>query len=128
MMCGQIAESELAVLSWKKATHSFSTWRLATGAGWLLTTAALGSIIGNFISAINNSRAEGKDIPWWVYMVIVPQILFFACFGIVALWHAFDPSRPYVQIEEWYIWLSFSAKAFLGIWALAGLSQQKHDS
>lgn len=114
MLAGDIAEGSL----------KSGPWLTATATGWLLTTAALGVIIGNFMSTIQQARKHDAEIPDWVHWVIWPEALMFMSFGFVALAQRLRPNVAYTTWETSYISLSFVAKAFLGIWAMVGLINQ----
>jgi hypothetical protein len=61
------------------------------------------------------------EVPGWVYFIVIAQIIFFASFGAVQAWHVYErlraepnPNFSYLNVEAWYILLSFIAKINLG--------------
>lgn len=92
--------------------------------GWILQIAVylvIGIAFVTTIQAVNKklTAEEAKDtIPDWVYVILIGQLVFFSCFGIVSLVQFYRKFRgnkiDFVKYERVYHMLSLAAKLTLG--------------
>lgn len=118
--CGWIVERALQ-------KNDFSTVNVATGIGWLLFVALWFSILWNFFFLLtdvntkykNIDDANGKPIkvPGFVFFIVFFQLLQFASFGVVQMYHVLQAKKGPVnyasKIEPLYVNLSAIAKVGL---------------
>lgn len=119
MLQGTNVEEELARFG--RVTHVAKS---STFVGWLAAIILIVLVVTQFAKSISDSKNLGSDVPSWVYLVIIPSILFYTSFGAVQLAQVMRPRTPYRKFEWWYMVLSFVSKAFLAIWVAIGLLQR----
>jgi hypothetical protein len=112
----------------KKAIVNVPVVLGATTSGWLLFVALWLPILYNFITLYMDVEGKYKDeidpdtgkrvqIPWWVWFIIVVQLIHYARFGLVQLKQITSALKgmpmDFIDVERKYIWLSFTAKLSL---------------
>jgi len=123
IICGQIAE--VATANGLKQVAI-----LATAVGWVLILGIIFAFFYCFFVALNDGKVNNFDIPWWVYTIIFPLVIWYASFGVVSLIQNFFMKHTvanYVKIEKAYILLSFISKINLGIFIAFGLTRPKDE-
>lgn len=66
---------------------------------------------------------DGRQIPWWVDMVVIGQCAVFSCFAIVSILQQGWEAKRYYIGEIMYIVLSFFSKGLLGMTLIFGVLQ-----
>jgi hypothetical protein len=118
-MCGLAVESNLKYSAGKVNKDSVAA---STSAGWILFVGLWGVFIYNFATIVSDVKKKyGNEIPpivvpSWIWIVVFSQLLYYASFGILQYVHIrqrMSRNFSYLNIEQWYINLSFFAKLSL---------------
>lgn len=84
--------------------------------GWIPFAFAMAIIIWNFHNSINVARDAGREVPGYVYLVVVGQTILFSSFSFPQIGVLVNPDPDkYWRGEITYVILSLTSKAFLGI-------------
>lgn len=130
MLCGLVAE----FLAWRARTDEIRPARptyqqfawVAHLAGWVCEIAAYGTVWWS--TGVTLASSSNRP-PWWVWFIIISQMILFTSFGFVQLLQVaglfavderpgeVDPRPTWHYAEFWYILLSLTAK-FLLSWTI----------
>lgn len=109
----------------------------ATLCGWLLFITLWGVLGYNFVMAARDVNAivpapgqEKPTLPWWLYFIIISQIVYYALFGLAQRAHVQDRLKGFMRFERhenMYINLSFLAKLTLAGGFAYGLIYRTKD-
>lgn len=84
--------------------------------GWIPFLFAIVIILWNFQNSIDVARDAGREVPGYVYLVVVGQTILFASFSFPQIGVLANPDPDkYWRGEITYVILSLTSKAFLGI-------------
>jgi hypothetical protein len=133
MYTGYISEEAIRRGDFESARHAIQL-------GWVLQIFIYITLFRKFFSIVGDLRSIEDPpgtpkftIPPWLYFVIVPTVLFYGSFGVVAtLWYskakkvyeatgALPDFRP---TEKLYLYLSLFSKLFLGLYIAYGYTQR----
>lgn len=109
---GFVTETQLKY----SATPNKETIKAAQRVGWLLFAVVWGAIAYSFITAIRDAKTLGRTIPDWLYIVVLSQLIYYALFGLVQIWHIQDRLSGHKRFELHelrYLKLSFASKLTL---------------
>ena len=96
--------------------------------GFSVLLCIFGIIFENFFYRIDEAKKLGRDLPDWLYGVLLPMLFWYASFGVVAAVNVFNQKNAgysYITYEKWYIYLSFLSKAFMGYYLAIALTREK---
>ena len=120
MLCGQISESVITKPNGKPIAL------VAVLIGWILLLGIFGILFKNFFMALSDATANGFEVPWFVYTIIIIFFVFYSLFGLTNLWWILGKEHTiqrYLKVEKAYIVLSFLSKLNLGIFIAFGLTR-----
>lgn len=126
MFFGHLHEVICRPASLERWASSSKLWRLqAHLLGYVPQCFAWGLILMQFIAAGNASttddNGEQRQMPSFVYAIVIGELLIFWSFGVVQLVVSLRPPAKYYQGEIAYMWLSLFSKGFLGIIVLSNV-------
>jgi len=106
--------------------ESNKLWRLQAHIfGYIPQIFAWSIVIANFASAakasVIDSSGEKRQMPGFVYAIVILEVLIFWSFGIVQLVVSLRPPCKYYQGEIAYMWLSVIAKGILALLCLTNV-------
>jgi len=96
---------------------------LALSIGFLLLIFIWYVIFRNFFYRVDEVDKAGREVPFWVYSVLLPMFFWWTSFGIVATYQYFK-GGDFKNYEFYYIILSYLSKAFMGYWLAYGMLRE----
>lgn len=121
--CGQIVEAATG-------PNAKSIKIVASFVGFVLLAGISFTFIRCFFTALNDGKNDGFDIPWYVWGIVFPLVIWYGSFGVVSLLQAFYGKHSvaqYIKYEKAYIMLSFFSKLNLGFFIAFGLTRPKAE-
>lgn len=98
--------------------------------GFLLVAVIFTTLLRNFYLRLKEVDDLGRDLPSWLNFVLIPMLIWWTSFGVVALLNVINQGRPdydFARYEKYYIYLSFLSKANMGYYLTFGLTRDPSD-
>ena len=98
--------------------------------GFFLLISIFSFIYYSLITNLKRTNDIGYDVPDWIQVVLIPMVLWWISFGVVAILQTVNMNKKnytFVTYEKWYIFLSYVSKAFMGYYLVFGLTRDKAD-
>jgi hypothetical protein len=125
MLFGYLSEELVRPISAEEYKYPLYVDRMSAHAmGYLPQVYCWTIILWQFFDATSRSETRDefgneREMPSWVYALVIIEVLFFWSFGFVQLWQLSQPPRLYVRGEFMYMALSATSKVVLGVFLLA---------
>ena len=100
---------------------------LSLAIGFILLIFIWAIIFKNFFTRVQEVENLGRDLPEWIYGVLVPMFFWWCSFGIVAMIQYFK-GGDYKKYELCYIILSYLSKAFMGYYLVYGMLREPNNN
>lgn len=127
---GMIAQGQLI----ESAVHRGESYWIPMATGFALLVSEWSVIIRDYLDRVRQTNAfidanpsqTSKKTPTWITAMIFVMFFFYASFGAISLFGAYQSnSYDYQKIETLYILFSFIAKATLGFFIAFGITQRQ---
>lgn len=99
--------------------------------GFFLLFSIFSFIYYSLIYNLKRANDIGYDVPNWIQIVLIPMIIWWISFGIVAIMQTVNMNKSnytFKTYEKYYIFLSYASKAFMGYYLTFGLTRDKADN